>query len=73
MVGAEVESLFSSLETANACYKAILDTEVELENFNYKKGLECRHALHQGRSTGQPTQESPTHQDLQQVCQAGVT
>ena len=43
MVGADVESLFPSLddlETAKACYKAILDTEVELDNFNYKKGRE---------------------------------
>ena len=44
VVGADIESLFPSLddlETVNACYKAILDTEVELDNFNYKKGLEC--------------------------------
>ena len=43
-MGTDVESLFPSLddqETANPCYKAILDTEVELDNFNYKKGLEC--------------------------------
>ena len=42
VVGADVESLFftlDGLETANACYKAILDTELELDN--YKKGLEC--------------------------------
>ena len=44
MVGAYVESLFSSLdnlETANTCYKPILDMEVELDNFNHKKSLEC--------------------------------
>ena len=65
VVGADVESLFPSLddlETANACYKAILDTQVGLDNFNYKKDPRvCRHALHRGRSTGQPPSESPTH------------
>ena len=56
VVGADVESLFftlDGLETANACYKAKLDTEVELVKLNYKKGSTvCHHALHQGRSTG---------------------
>ena len=35
VVGADFESLFPSLddlETANTCYKALLDTEVELDN-----------------------------------------
>ena len=43
IVGADVEALFPSIEdieTANVCFKAVLESEVKFTDFNYKKGLE---------------------------------